>query len=100
MARLTLDEVRDIGTAAIRRVLGDTFTTVEVALDLDSEGRAAYRFTIRFPTEESWRRASARQATINGAIIDALHSHDDERFPFIRILSDGGWSFEHSVAAE
>ena len=100
MAGLTLDEVKDIGTAAIRRVIGDTFTTIEVALDLDSEGRAAYRFTIRFPTEESWRRASAHQAAVNGAIIDALHQHDDERFPFIRILSDGGWTFERPVAAE
>ena len=100
MTKLTLDEVRDIGTAAIRRVIGDTFTAVEVALDVDSEGRTAYRFTIRLPTGEAWRCASAHQATMNGAIIDALHSHEDERFPFIRILSDGDRTFGRPVAAE
>ncbi|MGI3902014.1 MAG: hypothetical protein ACRYGP_24805 [Janthinobacterium lividum] len=88
MASLTLDEGRDIGTAAIRRVLGDTFTTVEVALG--SEGRAASRFTIRFPTEQSWRRASAHQATMNGAIIDALHSRDEERSDLLALLLGGG----------
>lgn len=66
MADLTLDEVRDIGIAAIRRVIGDTFTEVEADIRPDFEGRAAYFFEIQFPTEKDWWHASKLQAHTSG----------------------------------
>lgn len=99
MARLTLDEIKDIGTDAIRRVIGDTFTDMRVAYEIDPEEHLAYLFVIRFSTEESWRRASSLQAQLTGSLIDALYLHEDEHFPFIRIRSDGSWDFRHDAAA-
>ena len=100
MGYMKRDELKALGEDAIRRVIGDDFTDMDADVGPDFEGRGAYLFTIRFSTEETWRRASALQAKMSGAIIDALHHRGDEHFPFIRIMSDGSWTFRCDAAAE
>ncbi len=100
MARLELDQVRDIGTAAARRLIGDTFTEVEVILGDDWLNREVYFFTFYFPTEESWNQASRMAARIMAAIIDDLYARGDARFPHVRLRSDGSWTYKRDVAAE
>ncbi len=100
MARLTHDDLRDIGTAAIRRVIGDTFTSLDLDYELDLDEKLAYRITLQFPTEASWRTASARMFEMTDAVMADLSSREDEHFPFIRLLSDGNWTIGRDVAAE
>lgn len=100
MATLTLDEVRTIGIAAIRRVIGDTFTDVEVGYELQADDRVAHLFTLRFASEASWRHALALMSRMMGGVMDDLFARGDEQFAFIRILSDGSWDFRRDAAAE
>ncbi|WP_237477309.1 hypothetical protein [Lichenibacterium dinghuense] len=100
MAYLKRDELRALGITAIRRVIGDAFERLDAEAGPDFEGKGAYHFTITFHTEADWRRASALQAEITTAIIDDLDAREDEHFPFVRIKSDGTWTFARSAAAE
>lgn len=100
MARLSLDEVRDIGTAAIRRVLGDTSLKVEFKLDFDRDDRPEYSFRLYLPTPEAWRDASDGIFRITEAVMADLAMRGDDSFPFIWLLSDGSWTFGRDIAAE
>ena len=72
MADLALDEVRDIGIAAIRRVVGDPSLRVEFRLDLDRDDRPEYSFLLFLPTPEAWRDASARISAITDTVMEDL----------------------------
>ena len=100
MAYLKRDELKNLGEAAIRRVLGNRFTDVQADAGPDFEGKGAYHFELIFHTEAEWRHASLLQAEITRAIIDDLDRVGDEHFPFVRIKSDGTWTFAHDAAAE
>ncbi len=100
MAGLTLDEVKDIGTAAIRRVIGDTFSDIAVHSEQDWSDREVYVFTLRFSSEAAWQAASHLAVRMMTAIIDALGDKGDFRFPHVRLLSDGSWTLTQDVAAE
>ena len=100
MADLTLDEVRNIGTAAIRRVIGDTFTEAEVHAEQDWLDREVYIFTLRFSSEAAWQVASDLAVRMMTAIIDGLWDRGDARFPHVRLLSDGSWALAQDAAAE
>ncbi len=100
MANLKRDELRNLGEAAIRRVIGETFVDVQAEIGPDFEGKGAYHFTIVFGTQADWRHASALQAEMTRAIIDDLDGREDERFPFVSIKSDGTWTFVRDAAAE
>ncbi len=88
MAGLTLDRVRQIGTATARRVIGDTFDEVGVEGGDDGLGNDAYFFVFRFPTEEGWGHAAGLASRLMAAIIDDLQAEGDARFPHVRLLSD------------
>lgn len=100
MADLALDEVRDIGIAAIRRVVGDPSLRVEFRLDLDRDDRPEYSFRLYLPTPEAWRDASARISAITDTVMEDLSSRGDDSFPFVWLLSDGTWTFGRDAAAE
>lgn len=100
MTGLTLDRVREIGTAAARRVIGDTFGEVDVEGGDDGLGLDAYFFVFRFPTEERWNHAAGLASRLMAAIIDDLQIEGDARFPHVRLLSDGSWTLKRNVAAE
>ena len=100
MADLTLDEVRDIGIAAIRRVIGETFTDAAVHAEQDWLDRETYVFTFRFPSETAWQAASHLAVRMITAIIDDLWERGDARFPHVRLLSDGSWTARQNAAAE
>ena len=100
MTDLTLDEVREIGTAAIRRVIGDTFSDAAVTAEQDWLDRDVYIFTLRFSTESEWRAASHLAVRMMTAIIDGLWERGDNHFPHVRLLSDGSWTLVRDAAAE
>lgn len=100
MAYLKRDELKKLGDTAIRRVIGGTFESLEADVGPDFEGKGAYHFELTFHSEAKWRNASARQAEMTRAIIDDLDRLGDEHFPFVRIKSDGSWTFAHDAAAE
>lgn len=100
MAALTLDEVRDIGTAAIWRVIGDTFTDLAVTAEGDWLDREVYVFTLRFASEREWQAASHLAVRIMTAMIDDLTDKGDSHFPHVRLLSDGSWTLSLDAAAE
>ena len=100
MAYLKRDELKKLGDGAIRRVIGDAFERLDAEAGPDFEGKGAYHFEIAFHTEAEWRRASAQQAEMTRAIIDDLDRLGDDHFPFVRIRSDGTWTFRHDAAAE
>lgn len=100
MARLTLDEVRDIGTAAIRRVTGDPSLKIAFKLDFDRDDEPQYSFRLHLPTVEAWRNASERIVEITDAVMTDLSARDDDNFPFVWLLSDGSWTFGQDAAAE
>jgi hypothetical protein len=100
MSDMTREELEALGNAAIRRVIGDSFKRVVGEAGPDFEGRGAYHFTVVFHTEDDWRRASLMQAEMTRAIIDDLDRRGDEHFPFVRIISDGTWTFALNAAAE
>ena len=88
MARLTLDEVKEIGIAAARRVIGDDFNDVDVVAGADHVDRDAYFFTYRFDDAEERNKAGKLTTKLMIAIIDDLCGRGDESFPFVRMLSD------------
>lgn len=100
MARLTHDELRDIGTAAIRRVIGDPSLKIEFKLDFDREDNPEYSFRLYLPTPEAWRDASTRISQITDAVMADLTVRGDDGFPFVWLLSDGSWTFRRDAAAE
>lgn len=100
MTNLERDELKQLGEGAIQRVIGTAFERLEADVGPDFEGKGAYHFEVTFHTEAEWRNASAQQAEMTRAIIDDLDRLGDEHFPFIRIKSDGTWTFAHDVAAE
>ena len=100
MADLTLDEVKGIGTAAIRRVIGDTFSDVDVHAEQDWLDREVLVFTLRFSSQATWQAASDSAVRLMTAIIDGLWEQGDARFPHIRLLSDGDWALAQDAAAE
>ena len=100
MTKLSLDEVRDIGTAAIRRVIGDPSLKIEFKLFFDRDDKPEYSFRLYLPTPEAWRDASARISEITEAVMVDLALRDDDNFPFVWLLSNGSWTFGRDVAAE
>ena len=100
MAGLALNEVRDIGVAAIRRVIGDPSLKIEFKLHFDREDRPEYSFRLYLPTPEAWRDASARISQITEAVMTDLALRGDDGFPFVWLLSDDSWSFGRDAAAE
>lgn len=100
MARLTLDEVKDIGIAAIRRVIGAPMLRIDFKLDFDREDRPEYSFRLYLPTPEAWRDASDRISQITNAVMADLAMRGDDSFPFVWLLSDGSWTFGRDAAAE
>ena len=100
MAGLTQDEVKDIGVAAIRRVIGDTFVDLELGFTLGAEDQAYYLFTLRFPSEGAWRHAVSLSSKMSLAISDELWGKGDGMMAFTRLLSDGSWDFRRDAAAE
>ena len=100
MAYMRHDELKALGSAAVRRVIGDAFERLDADAGPDFEGKGAYHFTIVLHTEADWRNASSRQAEMTRAIIDDLDARGDERFPFLRIKSDGSWHSARNAAAE
>ena len=100
MADLALDEVRDIGIAAIRRVIGDTFSDVDVHAEQDWLDREILVFTLCFSSQATWQAASNSAVRLMTAIIDGLWEEGDARFTHVRLLSDGGWALAEDAAAE
>lgn len=100
MATLTLDEVKDIGTAAIRRVIGDTFTDAEVGITFGADDSAYYLFTLRFPTEALWRLAVPLSSKLSLAVSDELWAKGDPMIAFALLESDGTWNLTRHAAAE
>lgn len=91
--------VRDIGTAAVRRVVGDNSLRVEFRLDYDRDDRPEYSFRLLLPTPEAWRDASNHILEITDAVMEELTRRGDDSFPFIWLLSDGSWTFGRDAAA-
>ena len=100
MADLALDEVRNIGIAAIRRVMGDSSLKIDFRLDFDRDDRPEYSFRLYLPTPEAWQDASDRIFEITDAVMAELVKRDDDHFPFVWLLSDGSWTFGRDAAAE
>ena len=100
MADLALDDVRDIGIAAIRRVMGDSSLKIDFRLDFDRDDRPEYSFRLYLPTPKAWQDASDRIFEITDAVMANLTVWGDNNFPFVWLLSDGSWTFGRDVAAE
>lgn len=100
MTKPTLDEVRDIGVAAIRRATGDASLNIDFILDFDREERPEYSFRLHLPTPEAWRDASNRIMEITDAVMADLAVRGDDNFPFVWLLSDGSWTFGRDAAAQ
>lgn len=100
MASLTLDEVRDIGTDAIRRLIGDTFTDVELGFTFGAEDSTYYLFTLRFPSEAAWRQALPFSSRMGLAVSDELWAKGDPMIAFTLLESDGTWDLMQHAAAE
>lgn len=100
LSGLTLDEVGDIGIAAIRQVIGDPSLKIEFRLDFDRDEKPEYSFRLHLPTPEAWRDASDRIFQITEAVMADLARRGDDSFPFVWLLSDGSWTFGRDAAAE
>ena len=100
MAGLALDDVRDIGITAVRRVIGDTFSDVDVHAEQGWLNGEVLVFTLRLSSQATWQAASDSAVRLMTAIIDGLWEKGDARFPHVRLLSDGGWALARDAAAE
>lgn len=91
MADLPMKDIREISLEAVRSIAGSQAGEAEVGIGLDSSDEPVYHITLQLDCGQQSILSSADRLQIRQKIRDALIEAGDERYPFVRFLSQDDW---------